>query len=376
MKKIAIVYDWFDKWGGVERILLILHEIFPDATFYTSYFDQTKAPWAKNLRIRTSFIQQLPSFIQKSRLFSLPFYPICFETYDFTDYDLVISITSSFAKGIITKPATYHLCYLLTPTRFLWVDPKAYGIFSFKKIIFLPYLSYLKKWDWMAAQRPDKIVSISKTIADRCRQFYQRNSEVIYPPFDINYWKKIKEKVKNRKLRINIASPYFLLVSRLEPYKRVDLAIQAFNKLGKFLIIVGCGSQEDYLKAISKKNIRFFSNLTDEQLAILYSRAEGLIMPQEEDFGYVSLEAQFFGCPVIAYKRGGATETVKDKQTGIFFDNQTIDSLLSSLETFQAISYNLKKTTNKFALANIQQFNKNKFKNNFKHLIKKALKLL
>jgi glycosyltransferase involved in cell wall biosynthesis len=371
MKKIAIVYDWFDKWGGVERILLILHEIFPNAIFYTSYFDQNKALWARNLRVKTSFIQQLPAIIKRSRLFSLPFYPIAFETHDFSGYDLVISVTSSFAKGIITRPKTYHLCYLLTPTRFLWIDPKAYGIFSLKKIIFSPYLSYLKKWDWVAAQRPDKVVSISKTVADRCQRVYQRESKVIYPPFDINYWEKIKTKVKNKKLTINISNDsYFLVVSRLEPYKRVDLVVKAFNKLRRpLLIIVGTGSQENYLKSIGKKNIHFFSNLTDEQLAILYSKAEGLIMPQEEDFGYVALEAQFFGCPVIAYKKGGATETIIEKKTGIFFDSQTVDSLMTALETFQAISYNLKKIISKFALLNIQQFSKDKFKRDFKYLI-------
>lgn len=372
--KVAIVYDWIDKWGGVERVLLIFHEIFPKADFFTSYYNPDKAKWARNINVKTSFIQKLPKIIKNNRILSLLFYPIAFETFNFNDYDLVISITSSFAKSIITQPSTKHICYLLTPTRFLWSHQKDYikNEKSKNKI----FTDYLKNWDKTVAQRPDKIISISETVKKRCKKYYQRESEVIYPPFDTDYWQKIKLKITNLKSQIKskfkiLNSKFYLVVSRLEPYKKVDLAIKVFNKLNKNLIIVGEGTQEDYLKQIAKKNnnIIFFSKLTDLELGYLYSKAEALIMPQEEDFGYVSLEGQFFGCPVIAYKKGGVVETIIDKKTGIFFDRQTVESLTKAVERFKKIKYNLRQNVLKYGINNIMRFNKKNWINLFKKII-------
>lgn len=360
-KKIAIVYDWIDKWGGVERVLLDLHEIFPKAVFYTSYFDKEKAVWANGLNIETSFLQKFPDFIKKNRVLSFIFYPLAFESFDFSQYDLVISVTSSFAKSIITKPGTKHICYLLTPTRYLWSHKKEYIKNKLLRYIVTSYLNYIKGWDIVAAQRPDKIISISKTIKERCLKYYNRESEVVYPGFDTNYWNKIKSSsfAKASKDKQN----YFLVVSRLEPYKKVDLAIKVFNKLNKPLIIVGEGSQKDQLKQMVGKNIIFFSKLSDVELGKLYLNAQALIMPQEEDFGYVSIEAQFFGCPVIAYKKGGAIETIDENITGIFFPDQTNQSLSRAVERFDKVKYNLKSKTKKFGLVNVNKFDKNRFIN-------------
>src|SRR3989338_7774346 len=190
--KTAIVYDWIDKWGGVERLLLTLSEIFPDADFYTSIYDPIKAPWAKDLNIKTSYMQRLPDKIKKNRILSIPFYPFAFENFNFNNYDLVISVTSSFAKGIITKPETKHICILLTPPRFLWLYSHLYIPADYQSL-FWGYLQYLKKWDLAAANRPDKIISISKTVQKRTKKIYNRDSEVIYPPFDFSYWGKIKQ---------------------------------------------------------------------------------------------------------------------------------------------------------------------------------------
>lgn len=357
MKKIAFVYDWIDKWGGVERLLLILYEIFPKAPFFTSYVDPDKALWAKDFNLKKSFIQKLPDFIKKNRLLSFSFYPFAFESFDFSQYDTVISITSSFAKAIITKPKTFHLCYLLTPTRYLWFMPKEYGA---------PAINYFKKWDYIAAQRPDKIISISKTVADRCKKYYGRESDVIYPPFDIDYWRKIKLEVLTpnfeKSLRFKLPhSKFYLIVSRLEPYKKVDFVIELFNQLGWALVIVGEGSMKDKLKKIAKKNITFLSNLDDQELGWLYTKAQALIMAQEEDFGYVALESQFFGCPVIAYGKGGVKETVIENKSGIFFYEQKKENFLATLERFQTISYNLRKTTKKWGEKNVRTFDKNKF---------------
>ncbi len=360
-KKMAIVYDWFDKWGGVERVLLTLHEMFPEATFFTSYFDQEKATWAKGLNIKTSFIQNLPAFIKKNRILSLPIYPFAFETFNFNNYDLVISVTSSFAKSVITRPETKHVCYLLTPTRFLWSHEKDY--LKRYTLYARRYTNHLKNWDQVVAQRPDKIISISETVRDRCNKYYHRKSEVVYPPFDIDYWQKIKLEIDTKYEILN--TKYFLVVSRLESYKKVDLVIKVFNKLQKNLVIVGEGQEEDSLKRISGRNITFLKKLTDEELIHLYSNAQALIMPQEEDFGYVSLEAQFFGCPVISYKKGGVTETIIEGKTGIFFNNQSEDSLGQAIERFDKMKYNLRKNTKKFGEENVKKFSKKNFVNNF-----------
>lgn len=382
MKKIAIVYDWFDKWGGVERVLLTFKEIFPQACFFTSYFDKKKASWAKDLNVKTSFIQNLPFFIKKSRLLSFPFYPIAFETFDFSDYDLVISVTSSFAKGVIVKTPVKHIVYLLTPTRFLWVMPENYQISGFKKLIISPYFNYLKKWDYACGQRSDQIIAISKTVRNRCLEYYQRDCQVIYPPFDMEYWKKFKIqnscpsdrranlKMTNQNLKLKkINKQFFLVVSRLESYKKVDLVIKVFNNRKENLVIVGEGSEETKLKKIARRHIVFLKKLTDEELAYLYSNASALIMPQEEDFGYVSLEAQFFGTPVLAYKKGGATETVSDGKTGLFFEDQTESSLNQLIDQFNQISNRLKRQTLKMGLANVKKFDKIYFTDQFKKLM-------
>lgn len=367
-KKIAIVYDWIDKWGGVERVLLNLHEMFPKAIFYTSYFDKEKADWAKGLRIKTSFLQNFPNVIKKNRILSLIFYPFAFESFNFSDYDLVISISSSFGKSIITKPGTQHICYLLTPTRYLWSHKLDY--INNKLINYLAngYLDILKNWDLVISQRPDKIISISKTVRNRCLKYYKRNSEVIYPGFDIKYWEKIKSKIQNLNDKSNPKSKiqnYYLIVSRLEPYKKVDLAIKVFNKLNKHLIVVGEGSQINKLKQIASNNIIFLSKLTDIELGGLYLNAQALIMPQDEDFGLVALEAQFFSCPVIAYKKGGASETVEDNKTGIFFDQQREQNLKRAIERFNKIKYNLRSKLSKFGVKNIERFSKEKFIDSF-----------
>jgi len=356
-KNIAIVYDWIDKWGGVERVLLTLHEMFPRAEFYTSYFDTSSAQWAKNFPLHASFIQRLPTFIKKSRLLSLVLYPFAFESFNFNSYDLVISVSSSFSKAIITKPDTKHICYLLTPTRYLWSHVEEYQG-SLKNISSL-YSDYLKKCDLVASQRPDSIISISETVAKRCKKYYKRSSEVIYPPFDTDYWSSLKIKDERLKMKDN---KFFLVVSRLEPYKKIDLAVKVFNDLpNELLIIVGQGTQEKKLREMANKNIGFISYIPDEELVRLYSQAEALIMPQEEDFGYVSLEAQFFGCPVIAFGKGGAQETALTNKTGLFFSEQSISSLSRILEEFHTISYNLKLQTERLGRKNVERFSKRKF---------------
>jgi glycosyltransferase involved in cell wall biosynthesis len=361
MKKIAVVYDWIDKWGGVERLLLTLNEILEGPDFYTSYRNVKKTPWANDLKINTSFIQNLPDFIKKNRILSFPLYPYAFESFDFSEYDLVISVTSSFAKGIITKPGTRHICILLSPTRYLWQDESKY-INSIFRVLLKPYIDSIKEWDKIVANRPDEIYSISKTVANRCKKYYGIESKVLYPPFDAEYWEKF-----NKKKSILPCVKYYLIVGRLEPYKKIDIAIKAFNDLGINLLIIGEGTQKNYLKSIAAKNIDFIDeHVSDEDLSIYYQNAQGLIIPQEEDYGYVAIEAQTFDCPVIAYKKGGVTETVIEDETAIFFDDQSSHSIIKAIEKHMKINYTLKQN---FQKSHLEKFSKKSFITNFKKII-------
>ena len=250
MKKVAIVYDWMDSWGGVERVLLELHDLYPDATFYTSYYDKKKAAWAKDLKIVQSFIKYLPDFIKKNRKLSLLLYPFAFESFDFTGFDLVISVTSSYAKGVVTRPETRHICYMLTPPRFLLGQQKKY-LSSHVRFIVQPYTNYLRKWDAIASKRPDKIIAISKTVSERIKKYYGLESDYLYPPFDADYWRSLLNRHSERSEESQ-GQNYFLIVSRLEPYKKVDLAIEVFNRLpDRKLIIIGTGTEERALKSKS-----------------------------------------------------------------------------------------------------------------------------
>lgn len=354
--RVAIVYDRVNKWGGAERVLLTLHEMFPDAPLFTSIYNPQKAPWAKVFpKVVPSFLQKLP--IKKHELLA-PLMPIAFESFDMTRMDLVISVTSEAAKGIITKPGTKHICYCLTPTRYLWSGYKDYFKSSIFKSITKPVVSYLRKWDKTAASRPDTMIAISTEVQKRIKKYYGRDSRVVYPP--VFKFKTQKAKFKNEIQN----SKFFLIVSRLVPYKRVDLAVEAFNKLGLPLVIVGTGSQEKKLRKIAKANIKFAGYLTDEELVGYYQKAEALVVPQREDFGLVAVEAQSFGVPVIAYKAGGALDTVIEGVTGRFFDHQSVESLTGAIKESDKNDYNKKAVKN-----NAEKFSKERFKREFLKLI-------
>ncbi len=349
--KTAIVYDRVNKWGGAERVLLALHEMFPDAPLYTSVYDSGHATWAKVFpNVYSSFLQKIPFAKNNHELFAV-LMPLAFEQFDFSEYDLVISVTSEAAKGIITRPGTLHVCYCLTPTRYLWSGHEDYFKNPILRFLSKPFINYLKNWDKIAAQRPDKIISISTEVRDRVKRYYQRDSEIIFPPFQKLFTKnKIQTKDKN----------YYLVVSRLVPYKKVDLAIMVFNKLNKKLYIVGSGSQEYKLKLISNKNIKLLGNLEDGELAYYYQNAKALIMPQLEDFGIVSLEAQSFVVPVIAYAQGGSRDTVIDGVTGVLFDEQNEHGLQTAIEKSEKMSFN-----DKQLFSNVKRFSKQVFKEIF-----------
>ncbi len=319
--KTALVYDRINKWGGAESVLLALHQIWPDAPLYASVYDQRLAPWADVFEVRTSFLQKLP--LPKNAHEYYPFLMgIAFESFNFDEFDVVISVTHEFAKAIITKPKTLHLCYCLTPVSYLWSGYDAY--FSSHSPVFralsAPMVNYLRWYDQIVSQRPDKYVAISKTVQQRIKRYYNRESLVIYPPVNLAS--------QGETLR----GEFYLIVSRLVPNKRIDIAIEAFNQLGLPLKIVGVGREERKLKALAKKNIQFLGNLTKDQLSLYYESCLAVVVPGEEDFGIVSVEAQSFGKPVVAFGKGGSTETVVEGETGWFFREQTADSLATLLK--------------------------------------------
>lgn len=302
-------------------MLLTLHEMYPNAPLFTAVYDQDKAPWASGFpKVHTTFLQKIP-FAKGNHELLGTFTPIAFETFDFSEFDLVISVTSEAAKGILTKPPTKHVCYMLTPTRYLWSHHSSYFANKVLKMVSGPAVKHLRNWDRVAAQRPDKIISISREVKKRVRKYYGRDSVVVHPPV---------QKLGKRGTKTNTEEDYYLIVSRLVKYKKVDLAVRAFNKMGRKLIVVGEGHQKRYLKRISKKNIEFTGKVSDEKLAELYAGAKALIFPQEEDFGIVAVEAMSFGTPVIAFKKGGALDTMA-KDTGVFFGEQTSESLIDAV---------------------------------------------
>ncbi len=323
--KVALVYDRINKFGGAEQVLLQLHRLYPQAPLYTAVYDPERALWAKVFpKVVPSFLQKWPLAKTHHELYPW-LMPLVFESFDFSGYDLVISVTSAEAKAVITRPGTRHICYCLTPTRYLWSHQKEYlsepGLGRWLK----PAQAYLQKNDLVYAQRPDEYIAISRTVQKRIKKYYGRESVVIYPPVDTQKF-----------LPSSRLEDYFLLVSRLVAYKKIDLAIKAFNQLGRRLIIVGRGRDSRRLKSLAGPTISFTGWISDGQLADYYRNCQALIMPQEEDFGIVAVEAQAAGRPVIAYNRGGARETVVANQTGLFFNEATVDSLIQAVKQFES----------------------------------------
>lgn len=358
--KVVLVYDRVNKWGGAERVLLALRELFPKAPLYTSVYSPKHAGWAKRFVVKTSFLQHIPYASVSHESFAL-FMPIAFEQFSFDEYDLVISVTSEAAKGIITKPQTKHICYCLTPTRYLWSGYDEYFPSETLRFLSKPAVSYLRTWDSMAASRPDMYVAISKEVQGRIKKYYGRDSEVVYPPVDLS----IKYKVLSIKYR---EEGYFLVVSRLVPYKRVDLAIEACNRLQVSLKIVGTGSDEKRLKRLAGPTVEFLGNLTDSELVTYYKNCKALLFPGREDFGITIVEAAGFGKPVIAFGEGGAKETIVEGKTGSFFYSQTPEALLRKIRRFNADMINAKD-----CMVQAEKFNKEQFKRGFLTIVSNVM---
>jgi glycosyltransferase involved in cell wall biosynthesis len=331
--KVALVHDYLNQMGGAERVVLALHELFPDAPLYTSIYDPQRVdPAFQKIDIRTSFMQKLP-FVMKHHQPYLPFYPFAMEGLDLRGFDLVLSSSSAFGKGVIVKPGTLHICYCHTPMRWCWnyneyVEREQLGKMARRILPFL--ITWLRVWDQTSAMRVDHFIANSPVVAERIEKYYRRESVVIPPPVEAS-----------RFLFDPASQPgdYFLVLSRLAPYKRIDLAIQACNMLQLPLVIIGGGRDEKQLKAMAGPTVRFLGRLSDNEVLEYIAHCRAFLFPGEEDFGITPLEVQASGRPVIAYGAGGALASVVEGVTGTFFYEQTAESLAAVLASFDERRY-------------------------------------
>ncbi len=349
--KVALVHDDLVQWGGAEKVLLAISEVFPDSWIYTSVFDKSNQNLVKHFKhkkIVTSFLQKIPFWRNLYRPL-LPLYPIAFEQFDFSEFDLVISQTTKFAKCVITKPETKHICYCHTPPRFLW------GFSGQRVNNFLQsYFSILRRFDLVFAKRVDTFLAGSRNCQERIKKVYGTPSKVLLPFVDLDIFKPSEA----------FDGGYYLIIARLNGYKRVDLAVKAFNQNGKRLRVVGLGPESSKLQSIAKANVEFLGGVGDEMLVKLILGCKALLVTGEEDFGMTPLEAQAAGKGVIAYKKGGVLETVIENKTGVFFNEQTPVSLNEAIEKFEEINID-----NNDCRRNAEKFSKVAFKKNLVSLI-------
>ena len=352
---IALVHDWLSEFAGADKVLLQLKQIYPDADIYTSIYDRKKVKEFNKYKIFTTYLQKLP-FSKLIRPILIPLMPLAFEQLDLSKYDLVISNSTAAAKGVITRPNTCHISYCHTPTRYLWepaMDRRASSSWFRRKVN-----HSLRIWDMAAAERVDYFIGNSNYIKNRIKKFYRRDADVVYPPVNIKFFVSKEQSEKK---------DFYLFVGRLIPYKKADLAIEAFDKLGMELRIIGSGSEEKKLKKIAKENIKFLGRASDEILAKNLREAKALIFPSEEDWGIVPVEAFACGTPVIAYGYGGVTETVISGVTGEFFFEQSVKSLTGAIKKFDPKKYKFSDLINRS-----REFSTEIFRNNFKKTVEKC----
>lgn len=360
--KIALVHDYLVQYGGAERVLEAFTEIFPKAPIYTMVYDKKLMKGAfSDKKIHTSFLQKIPFIGSHHRLFPL-LMPIAIEQFDLADYDIVLSDSNSYAKGVITMPHTLHITYCHTPMRYAWDDCHKYlREFKYSNLTkkLVPFaMNYIRLWDKISADRPDKYIANSKFVASRIKKYYNKEAVIINPP------------VNTKKFFIsdNIED-YYLMVGRALPYKRFDIVIQAFNELKLPLKIIGKGPEMNKLKKYAKKNISFLGHLSDKEMSGYYSKCQAFVFPSEEDFGIAPLEAMASGRPVIAFRGGGALETVVENETGVFFTEQTSQSVMKAVKNFNSDRFDSEEIRRR-AL----NFDKKMFKEKIKEFIEEEYK--
>jgi glycosyltransferase involved in cell wall biosynthesis len=345
--KVAIVCDWLTSIGGAERVVLEIHKLFPDAPIYTSQYNPAKFDCFKNADIRTTWLQKLP----KNNTFR-KFLPIlrrfAFEGLDLREYDLVISSSGAEAKAVKKlKPGAIHICYCHSPTHYYWSRYNEYmknpgfgWLNPLAKLGLKVLVKPMRKWDYKAAQRPDYLIGNSKHIVKMIKKYYNRESTVIHPPVDTARFqtpKSVTSRTPNSELRTPKAG--FVITGRQVPYRRIDLVISACNQLKMSLKIIGNGPEHNNLAKMAGPTVQFFTNVSDAQMVDYFNSSEAFIFPAVEDFGIAPVEAMAAGLPVIAYQAGGALDYVVPNKTGLFFKEQTVDSLVDTLKKFDVCKF-------------------------------------
>ena len=359
--KVAIVHDWFVVYAGAERVVEQLLELYPEADLFSTvdFLPDDKRDFIKNKKIHTTFIQNLPGARKHYRSY-LPLMPLAIEQLDLSGYDLIISSSSCVAKGVITGPDQIHICMCYTPVRYAWDLQHQYlqeagmtkGIKSWLARIIL---HYIRMWDLRTVNNVDHFIAISKYIERRIKKYYRRDSTVIYPPVDVDKFELCEEK-----------EDYYLTASRMVPYKKIKLIVEAFNEMpDKKLVVIGDGPEFAKTKAIAKENITMMGYQTYEVLKEKMQHAKAFVFAAEEDFGITPVEAQACGTPVIAYGKGGALETLVENETGIFFDEQSVEDIVKAVRRFE----NIEKITAKKCRTNAEKFRVERFRNELQECV-------
>lgn len=367
--KIGIIHYWFLNQRGGERVVEALCDLFPQADLFALVADQkVLSPALLKHKLTTSFLQKFPGSLRWHR-YMLPLYPFAVEQFDLRAYDLVISSESGPAKGILTRPETCHICYCHTPMRYLWDFYQEYknesGLGYLQKLAFAFTAHYARMWDYISAARVDYFAANSRNVANRIQRLYGRQAEVIYPP--VNVLPIVPDRPRG---------DHYLAVGQLVSYKRFDLAIEASNKLGRQLRIVGEGEEYKRLRRLAGKTVRLLGQLNDEEVREQYATCRALLFPGEEDFGIVPVEAQAAGTPVIAFGRGGARETVigiselPERTTGVFFPEQSVDSLARAILKYEGME---QRFSSRFIRDHASQFDKRYFNENIVRFVTEKL---
>jgi len=349
--KVAIVTDWLTNMGGAERVVLELHKMYPDAPIYTSLYDKKRMPLFDGVDIRASWLNKIPLAKRKHQLFSLP-RGWWFRHLKLDGYDLVISASGAEAKAVRTGKDTLHINYCHSPTHYYWVRPDEYianpGFGWFSPVMRIGLKFMLKRrraWDYLAAQEPDVMVANSTITKKRIKKYYDRDTEIVFPPVDMGRFKSNSEKREG-----------FVTLARQVHYKRIDLAVLACTRLDLPLTVIGNGPEHEKLKEMAGPTIKFLTAATDTEVAKELVSAEAFIFPGVEDFGIVAVEALSAGTPLIAIKDGGALDIVEEGKNGVYFESQSVRSLMRALKKFDSEKYTLNDITSSATRFGIQEF--------------------
>jgi glycosyltransferase involved in cell wall biosynthesis len=358
--KVAIVHDYLNQAGGAERVVDVLHSMYPSAPIYTTILDrQSLWPGLRDADIRTSWAQWLPGVDRHFKAY-FPLYPSAVESFDLREYDLVISSSSAYAKGAITRADACHICYCHNPMRFAWDYERYVGreeLGRATRMVLPALIRRVRAWDLRTARRPDLYVANSTVVAERIRRHYGRDCEIVFPPVGTGRYAPGRSEEE-----------FFLIVSRLASYKRIDLAVKAFTRLGKLLIVIGDGPDRPALERIAGPTVQFRGRLPDDEVADHYARCRGFVLPGEEDFGITPLEANASGKPVVAFGAGGALDTVREGVSGVLFHEQTVEALGNAIQRCEQMRWD-EETLCKHAAA----FSEEVFRRRFAEVVDRVL---